>query len=442
MKKLILAFAFLLFGSSTAMAQSSVEPPNGMSEIQAYSIFLENYKSDSFESAIEFGRWMWLGMPETIEGYSRFDLKRNLNRLVKAYNGLAENKQDPSLKEAYVDTALSIYDKMFEKYADATSDHYSWYISRGRMYQTHSGVIDNAPLKAAEDYYQAFQLRPEEFTNYGNGYYMRVMLQEMKADGKKDQSLAIMKKAEPFATEKLKKSFNDMRSDLFESPEERITFLEGQLEENPQNEEALKSLRDLYDDQDMTEKARDASKKLYDLNPSYENIMTLSDFAISNANNDMAIKYLKEAMDKADTDKQRANITIKISNTYLNMEQLQSARQFARSAIDYDSDWGAPYIQIADIYAQAVSKCTSDRKMDRKDKTVYWLVLDYLDEAKQVDPSTTSEVERKYKSYSPVTPTNEEKFFWQPSLKEGEDFKIDSSLMECYGWINETTTVR
>ncbi len=442
MKKLLLVLAFFVFGSSATMAQSSVEPPNGMKEVQAYSLFYEYYKSESYESAIQFGRWMWQGMPETIEGYSRFDLKRNLNRLVRSYNGLAQKKEDPSLKEAYADTALSIYDQMFEKYPDAKSNHYDWYISRGRLYQTHSSVLDNASAKAAENYYEAFQLQPKEFTNYGDGYYMQVMLREMISAGKKDQSLAIMDKAEPYASEKLKDAFDNMRNDLFESPQERIAFLEGQVKDNPKDEEALKSLRDLYENQDMTEKAREASQKLYELNPSYENIMAIGDFAISNANNQMAIKYLKEAMDKAKTDKQRANIAIKISDAYLNMGQLESARKFARSATDYDSDWGQPYIQIADIYAQAVSKCTSDRKMDRKDKTVYWLVLDYLDKAKQTDPSTTSEVERNYKSYSPVTPTNEEKFFWQPSLNTGEDFEIDSSLMECYGWIDETTTVR
>ena len=70
MKKLLLLSAFILFSSSWTMAQSSHEPPSGMSEIQAYSIFYENYKSESYESSLQFGRWIWKGMPETIKGYS------------------------------------------------------------------------------------------------------------------------------------------------------------------------------------------------------------------------------------------------------------------------------------------------------------------------------------------------------------------------------------
>ncbi|TYP93492.1 hypothetical protein LX73_1196 [Fodinibius salinus] len=440
MKKLLL-FLFLIFSSSSLMAQNATSPPDGMSEVGAYSLFLENYKSDSFEKAVKFGRWIWEGMPESIEGYSRFELKRNLRRLANSYSGYAEELEDPAMQEAYADTALQIYDQMFKKYSDK-SNHYSWYINRGRLYQTHSNVFDNASAKASENYYKAFELRPEEFTNYGDGYYIQVMLQEMIAQGKKDKALSVMKKAEPYASEKLKTTFNDKRNQLFESPGERITFLEGRLKENPKNQKVLSSLRDLYREQEMTKKERSVAEKLYKLNPSYGNTMALADFAVSNANHNMAIKYFNEAMDKAQSDKQKAEISIKISDAYLNSGRLRKAREYARSATDYDSDWGAPYIQIADIYARAVSKCAEGRKMERRDKTVYWLVLDYLDKAKRIDPNTTNEVERKYKSYSPVTPTNEEKFFWDPPLNSGDEFKIDGSLMECYEWINETTTVR
>ncbi|MGD8749163.1 MAG: hypothetical protein PVI44_11900 [Balneolaceae bacterium] len=441
MKKLLLLSAFLFVSSSWSMAQSAGTPPGGMSEIQAYSIFLENYKNESYETAIKFGRWMWEGMPETIEGYSRFDLKKNLDRLITSYSGLADKLQDPSLKEAYIDTALTIYDKLFEKYPDK-EDHLEWYIGRGRLLQSHADFVADGMKKAAGNYLEAFKLNPEKFTKDGEGYYMQVMVQELVSEGKKDQSLAIIKQADPYASAKLQSYFDKVRNQLFDSPEERITFLEGQLKDNPNDEKVLKQLGDLYQDQEMIDKARKVSQMLYKLNPSYENVMALADFAISNANYDMAIKYLKEASQKADQAKQKGDIALKISNAYLNKEELQSARKYANQAANYRPDWGEPYIKIADIYAQTVSQCTNNRKMTRQDKVVYWLVLDYLDKAKRVDPNVANEVSRKYQAYEPVTPTTEEKFFWQPPLKTGDKFKIDSSLMKCYGWINETTTVR
>jgi tetratricopeptide (TPR) repeat protein len=441
-KLLLLLFAFIIAGSGSVLAQSNNEtPPGGMSEIQAYSIFLENYKSKSYDTAVRYGGWMWRGMPETIKGYSRFDLKRNLERLTRAYSGLAENTSDPSVREAYVDTAMTIFDKMFEKY-DNEEDHYDWYIKRGRIIQTHSNYVDNADQKAGEDYLAAFKISPEDFTNYGNGYYMQVMLKSMVAANQKDEALDVIKKSEPFASEKLQDYFNDIRDQLFDSPEERIAFLKEQLEEDPKNEELLTELRDLYTEEEMNEEARKISEQLYEVSPSYENIIAVAQVALKDARYSEAIPYLKEAMDKTDDSKDKAEISLKISNAYLNQDKLQEARNFARQAMDYDSDWGKPYIQVADIYARSVSVCTRDRKMTREDKTVYWLVLDYLDEAKQVDSRTANEVSRKYDSYSSVTPTAEEKFFWQPPLETGDEFKIDSSLMDCYGWINETTTVR
>ena len=441
MKKLLVLSAFILLSSSWTMAQSS-SIPGGLSEIQAYSIFLENYKSESYKGAINYGRWIWKEMPETIKGYSKFDLKRNLERLISAYGGIAKQTADPSVREAYADTALMIYDKVFEKYSGNNLNIFTWHLNRGRFYQSHSDYLSNASQKAAQDYLKAYKENPEKFIKLGDGYYVQVMLQELVSMGKKKQALAIVKEAEPHASKQLQDYFDNIRNKLFDSPEQRIAFLEGELKDNPKDEEILSQLMNLYQEQGMQEKADSLSQKLYEVNPSYENIMALAEQAISNAEYSEAIKYLKEALDKAKTDKQKADIALQISDAYLNQEQLQQARRFARQAIDYRSDWGQPYIQIADIYARAVSQCTDGRKMERTDKVVYWLVLDYLDKAKQVDPNTANEVSRKYQSYEPVTPTAEEKFFWQPPLEAGQEFKIDASLNECYGWINETTTVR
>jgi tetratricopeptide (TPR) repeat protein len=445
MKKLILITAFVFLGSSWSLAQSeqsSVQPPSGMSEIQAYSIFYENYKNDSFEEAIKFGRWMWQGMPETIEGYSRFDLQRNIGRLVTAYSEVAQKKQDPSLKEAYMDSALLIFDRAFEKFPDDTDAKYDWYIKRGRLMQTHSDNVENASMRAAEDYYKAFQLKPEELTKRSKGYYVQRILAEFSSGEKKDEALNVMKKAEPYASQQLLNSFSDIREQLFDSPEEQIEFLEGELESNPDDEEVLTKLREVYESQEMAAKSREVSQKLYELNPNFENVMAVAEAAKNNANYNASIKYFKEAMDKASTNKEKAEIALHISDSYLNQDQLRNARRFARQARDYNSSWGAPYIQIADIYARAVSQCTGDRKLTPEDKAVYWLVLDYLDRAEQTDPNTANEVNRKYQSYKPVTPSKSEKFFWKPPLEEGQSFEIDSSLMKCYSWINETTTVR
>ncbi|WP_372634573.1 tetratricopeptide repeat protein [Fodinibius sp.] len=439
MKKLLLLTAFIFFSSSWTMAQSSQEPPSGMSEIQAYSIFYENYKNESYEEALQFGRWIWKGMPETIEGYPKFDLKRNLRRLITVYSNLGENIEDPSLAEAYTDTALTIFDKVYETYGDDL-DAYEWAVRRGRFYESHSDRIEDAATKAAAEYKKAFDLKPEEFTKMGDGYYVQSMLRDLISQDKKEEALAIIDEAEPYAPEKLNEYFSKARNKLFDTPEERITFLKGELEDDPENEELLTQLQDIYEREDMVSELNAISKKLYEINPSYENSLALAESAQSDANYNEAIEYFKEALDKAEKSDQKAAIALNISSAYLNSEQLPQAREYARIAADHDSEWGKPFINIADAYAQAVSNCTDNRKLEVEDRVVYWLVLDYLNKAKSIDSSVSSEANNKINSYASVTPTTEQQFF--KNWDEGQQLSVDESLNSCYGWINETTTVR
>ncbi len=100
---------------------------------------------------------------------------------------------------------------------------------------------------------------------------------------------------------------------------------------------------------------------------------------------------------------------------------------------------GEPKITIARIYVEAVSRCAGG-DMGRRDKAVYWLVLDYLDEAKERNSGVASTADRLYRTYEPVTPTAEEKFY--QNWNTGESLEINGSLRDCYSWIAEETTVR
>ncbi|GAA5522574.1 hypothetical protein LQ318_12540 [Aliifodinibius salicampi] len=438
MKKLLLLSALLLAGSSWTMAQSSQEPPSGMSEIQAYSIYYENYKSESYGSAIDFGRWIWKGMPETIEGYSKFDLERNLQRLITAYGGLAGQAEDPAVAEAYTDTALTIFDKVYKHFGEDL-DQFEWAVRKGRFYQRHSDYIDGSTEKAAAEYQKAFEMKPEEFTKMNDGYYVQVLLRHLVSEGEKDEALAMIEKVEPYAPDQLSEYISSARNELFDSPEERITFLEGELEDDPENEELLTQLQDLYEQAGMNDKLSEISQKLYEINPNYENSLALAEAAIGDARYNEAIKYFKEALNKADDSDKKASIALNIANAYLNSDRLQSARQFARTALEHDSEWGKPYIVIADAYAQAVNQC-SEGELEVEDRVVYWLVLDYLNRAKSVDSSASNEANNKIQSYASYTPTTEQQFF--KNWEDGQSLQVDGSLKSCYSWIGESTTVR
>ncbi|MEX2573290.1 MAG: hypothetical protein WD317_03295, partial [Balneolaceae bacterium] len=162
--------------------------------------------------------------------------------------------------------------------------------------------------------------------------------------------------------------------------------------------------------------------------------------ALKNAEYEEALDYLTEAVELSPNDSQRKQLLVEISETYQNIDRIQSAREYARRAINLDENYGQAYLRMASVYASAISECTSGRSIERNDRTVYWLVLDYLERAIEADPSVRSRANQRIESYRPVMPTSEDKFF--SGWEAGESFTIDSSVGECYGWINETTTVR
>src|SRR5699024_4870374 len=108
-------------------------------------------------------------------------------------------------------------------------------------------------------------------------------------------------------------------------------------------------------------------------------------------------------------------IYLNLARAYMNQGQFQSARNDARKALQYQSDWGRPYILIADVYAKTIRKCTANRDLKKTDKAVYWLVLDNLNKAKRVatSPSVKSTAESQLKTYSQYTPTTQDIFFMQ-----------------------------
>jgi len=438
MKKYIAALALLFAVSSNAYSQS--EPPYGMSEVGAYSIFYENYRTGDYDMALQFGRWMIENKPANIQGAPRFSLSRQFERMINVYAELSKQQSDPSKRSAYLDTALAVYEDAFETFSEEEIDYYRWYFNRGRFYQEHQSQIRNGMDRAYEDYERAFELDPEKLTNAGDGYYIQILLSNYVSQNEREKALEMIDIVEPMASAQLAQSIDEIRDGLFTEPEERIEFLESRLEANPGDQALISELASMFENMGNRVKAIEYAEKLYDIDPSFENIRRLADYAKSDGQNQQALGYLEEALDITEDNNVKKNLLLEISELQQNMNNLQQARTYARRAINIDSNWGQPYLEIARIYASAVRQCTSGRQIDRDDRTVYWLVLDYLDRARSVDSSVANRVTREYRTYEPILPSSEDKFFrgWET----GDQINIGSNISECYAWIDETTTVR
>lgn len=438
MKKYIISIALLFTISSQVYSQSEI--PYGMSELQAYSLFYENFRQGDYDMALQFGRWMLEKKPESIQGNSRFNLHTQYERMITVYTEFSKRETDPSMRSAYLDTALTIYEDAFATFSEDEIDYYRWHFNRGRFLQEHQSNISGGMDRAYEDYEKAYELDKERLTQAGDGYYIQILLNNYVSNNDRDRALELIDEVEPIAGASLLNVIDEIRDSLFSDPAERIEFLQSRLDANPGDLSLITELASLFENQGNRAKAIEYAEKLYEIEKSFENTRRLADYAKADGQNQKAIGYIREALNITNDNNVKKRLNLELSEIYQNEGNLRTARQLAREASSLDQNWGQPYIQIAGIYASAISQCTSGRQMDRDDKTVYWLVLDYLDRARSVDQSTASTVTRQYNSYRPVTPSTEDKFFrgWET----GDSLRIGSNISECYAWIDESTTVR
>ncbi len=444
MKKIATILGILFVSTSLVSAQDcNPAPPNQMQEIAAYSIFQGNYTGGDYPFALQYGRWIACKKPDEIEGIpaGRFKLSVQYPKLIRIYTEIAKTKNDPSIREAYVDTALHLFEESFELFVESEEDRYELYQRRGRYYLENYNMISDGLQKAYVDFEEMFKLDPEKTTTLASGYYIKVTIDNMVRQDRKDEVIAKIEKATPYADAELQTYFDETLKKLFDDPEEQIVFYEGKLADDPNDLEALRALVNAYEDLNRLDDQIRTLRKIHELDPTYESALALADIEQGNSQYEEAAEFYKEALASAPDDQAKKEINIDLSDVYASLGQLQTSKGFINDALSIDSNYGLAYLKLASVYGQAVSSCSDGRKLEAKDKVVYWVVLDLLNKAKQVDASVTNTVNSQLPTYEAVTPTTEDKFFTL-GYEDGQRVNVDSSLMSCYSWVNETTTVR
>lgn len=445
MKNLTLVIGFLFASSAMVTAQAectTTEPPDGLKPIAAFSIYQSNFKNKDYSMALKFGKWILCSKPKEIEGFPGFELARQLDRFTTIYQEIAKGETDPGVKASYLDSALMVFDTKLELYSDDKDQVYKTHQQKGRFFLENNSIITDAVAKAYAEFQIMFDQNPKKTTTTARGYYVDNLLRNYVNKGETQKAQEIINEASKYATGALVEKLNDYQKDLFESPEDVIAYYKPILEEEPQNVEALKALEGAYEDQDNQSELTMVRRKLHEIQPTFDSAKALAETEKSNARYGEAIKLYKEALKMAKDKTQKKQINLNIAEAYINQGDIKTADDFADAAIKIDPNYGQAYINKARIYAQAVTNCTSDRKLEAQDRMVYWLVIDYLNMAKAKDPSVANTVNSQLGNYEAVTPTGEDKFLRLDNLENGQKVKIDGSVAPCYAWINKTTTVR
>ena len=168
----------------------------------------------------------------------------------------------------------------------------------------------------------------------------------------------------------------------------------------------------------------------FKLEPSAEAAEGMGRLFASKGDYDKAIEFYKQALDMAENDEQKSEISLGIAKTYSYKHDYSSAKSYALKAASLKSGWGEPYILIGDLYAQSAKSC-DDGELGKWG--VYWAAVDQYKKAKAVDGSLSSVASKKIASMSTRFPVTKDLFFF--GAKDGDAYTV-----KC--WINETTTIR
>ena len=145
-----------------------------------------------------------------------------------------------------------------------------------------------------------------------------------------------------------------------------------------------------------------------------------------------AIELFKNAIDETEDRSRKAELDLIISKIYYgNLRNFPESRRWALQAASNKSGWGEPYVLIGKLYASSGPLCGPGRGYDSQQ--VVWPAIDKWNQAKSIDPSVTSEVNRLINEYLQYMPTKED--LHMRSITEGETIRIGC-------WINETTKTR
>jgi len=153
---------------------------------------------------------------------------------------------------------------------------------------------------------------------------------------------------------------------------------------------------------------------------------------LENGDYNCAMNAYGRYVDKSTDLEKKAVFTLRQAKiAYAHLKNYPKARQYARKAASFKSNWGAPYMLIGNLYASSGPLCGPGTGW--ASQVVTWPAIDKWNYAKSIDPSVASKANQLIARYNKYMPSVGDIF--QRGLKEGQTFNVGC-------WINESTKIR
>lgn len=395
------------------------------------SLYLDGFKAGDYKAAYKHWKVAYTICP----GAQLSALQRGRT----IYQSFIETAPNEAVKQAYVDTLLSIYDTRIKYFPNDAPKALEFKVRDLLLYRpdqapkalamindliAQQGQAANAEIVAfgmqiIGELFQKKEVTAEEVMNY---YSTNGALVE--------KQLA----ADP-SNEDIKKAKEAIDVYFVNSGVANCDNLEKlyatKFQQNPSDLETLKKITSVLKanrctKSDLYFKAATALQKV---EPTPDGALNLARLLVEKGEHAKAVGYYKEAANGQTNNVEKANILLQAADAKLKMGDKQDAKAIAELAIDANPNSGLAYIIIANIVAS--QKCAGADPVISAGP--YFVAVDYLRKAKQVDPSVAGDADRLISNYSAGFPSKTDLFSY--AYEEGKSITVGCG-------INERTVIR
>ena len=439
MKKIIVLIsvaAAALFAASSLSAQGKYGP-DSTNCIKYLSYYTEYYKQKNYDSAIPNWRQAYKYCPPT----SRYSLLSDGTTLLRRL--ITQNAKNPVYKEQLVDSLMTLYKQRVEfwpKYATASLnnqalDMYNYMKDEPKkLYEGLTEVISINKQNTKPNIF-LFQL------NTACDLYKDGLLDPEQVINTYETAVGILNSITPkneVEGRMITKTIEDIESLFIASQvascDNLIALFEPRFAAAPEDLALAKNIVKMMT---VTEGCTDnqlflnAVTTMYNMEPSFTSAYYLYKLYAGRNDVENAMKYMMEAITFEESDNDTdAGYFYELATFLVKNGKNADAYKAASAAVEKSDLYDAKsYYLIGTIWGSTV--CGGDEISKR---APYWVAVDYMQKAKNADPTLAEDAERMIGQYRAYFPQTAEAFMY--NITDGESYTVSCNGMRA------TTIVR
>lgn len=172
-----------------------------------------------------------------------------------------------------------------------------------------------------------------------------------------------------------------------------------------------------------------ASEYMYKINPTPDAAVGVAYMYYKTGDYNMAVQFFDEALTNETDPAKKSEMAYATALALLSAKKYAQARSYCQKAISFNESFGDAYI----LMAQAIAGAPNWSDEPALNKCTFFLVIDKLQRAKQVNPECAERAQELINTYAKYTPATKDLFML--GIKAGDRVTIG-------GWIGESTVVR